>query len=361
MKKLDLYIIRKYFSSFFLAIILLIIVVIVFDFSEKLDKFMNGNIPFHEIVFGYYANFIPYFFNLFLYLFVFIAVIFFTSKLAQNSEIIAILSSGISFYRLMVPYLFCAIILAGVAFALSNFVIPKTNSKLTEFENQYLRKSAKYSQYAYDIHMQIGPATYAYVKNFNGKTNEGNDFTLERFDFENGMHYKISSRLIKWSESDSTWTLSNYVERTIFDDREDIKEGSSITMKMNLFPKDMIFIVNDLKTMNFKQLNDFIEAERLKGIRNITEYEVEKHSRIANSFATIILTVLAYSLACRKKKAGMGINLGVGVVITFTYILMMQITKVFATNSGLDPWIAAWLPNVFFAAVATVITVKAPK
>jgi lipopolysaccharide export system permease protein len=261
----------------------------------------------------------------------------------------------------MRPYIFCALTLTCIAFVLSNFVIPKTNIKLNDFENQYLRKSAKYANYAYDIHMQIGPSTYAYVKNFNGKTNEGNDFTLEKFDFQEGMDYKISSKLIKWSETDSTWTLNNYIERTIFDDREVIKSGTSKTIKINLLPDDMIFVVNDLRTMNFKQLNNFIEEERNKGIRNIVEYEVEKHSRIANSFATIILTVLGFSLASRKKRAGMGLNLGLGIVITFTYILMMQITKVFATNSDLMPWLAAWIPNIFFSLVAIVIMIKAPK
>ena len=361
MKKLDLYIARKYFSTFFLAIGLLIIVVIVFDFSEKIDKFLDGKIPFNEIIFQYYANFIPYFFNLFLYLFVFIAVIFFTSRIAQNSEIVAVLSSGISFYRLMMPYLVCAFILTCAAFTLSNFVIPKTNIQLTKFENKYLRKSAKFAQYAYDIHMQIGPSTYAYVKNFNGQTNEGNDFALEKFDFQTGMQYKVSARTINWSDTDSIWTLHTYVERTIFEDREHVKAGESMTIQMNLYPHDMIFVVNEVKTMNLRQLNKFIEDERSKGIRNIVEYEVEKHGRIANSFATIILTVLGFSLSSRKKKAGMGLNLGFGIVITFTYIMMMQITKVFATNSGLTPWIAAWIPNVFFAIIAAYIMHKAPK
>ncbi|MDD4141850.1 MAG: LptF/LptG family permease [Bacteroidales bacterium] len=361
MKRLDLYIIKKYFTTFFLAIVLLLVVVIVFDFSEKIDKFLVDTITMREIIFDYYANFIPYFFNLFLYLFVFIAVIFFTSKLAQNSEIIAILSSGVSFYRLLVPYLTCAFLLTILAFFMSNFIIPKTNIKLTDFENKYLRKSAKYAMYVNDIHVQIGKADYVYVKSYNGRDNAGNDFTYEKIDFDEGMTYKLAARKVRWNEGDSTWTVMNYTERNIYSDREQVVSGDMKTIKINLMPKDFVFVVYDLKVMNFHQLNKFIEEERIKGVRNIVEFEVEKHCRIANSFATIILTVLGFSLSCRKKRAGMGLNLGFGIALTFTYIFLMQLTTTFAINSNLAPWLAAWIPNIVFAGIACVIMLKAPK
>jgi lipopolysaccharide export system permease protein len=338
---------------------LLLLVVIVFDFSEKIDKFLVDTITFKEIIFQYYFNFIPYFLNLFLYLFVFISVIFFTSKMAQNSEFVAILSSGVSFFRLLRPYLFCAFVLAGMAFLLSNFIIPKTNIGLTEFENKYLRTSSKYSLYAHDIHVQIGDDSYAYVKNYNGKTNEGNDFTLEDFSFDGGMTYKLTAKQIYWN--DSVWQLKNYTKRTIYSDKEILERGISLDTTLNLYPKDFVFTVNNLKTMNFWQLNDFIEEERIKGVRNIVEYEVEKHCRISNSFATIILTLLGFSLSFRKKRSGMGLNLGFGIALTFGYILLMQITKVFATNSGLDPWIAAWLPNMLYTFITAIIIYKVPK
>lgn len=361
MKKFDLYIIKKYFTTFILSMFLLILVVIVFDLSEKLDKFLVDNITLKEILFDYYANFIPYFFNLFLYLFVFISVIFFSSKLAQNSEFIAVSSAGISFYRVMRPYIYCAVVLAFVAFLLSNFVIPKSNVKLTDFENKYLRKSNKYSTYAYDIHVQVGENEYIFIKDYTAKKNEGTNFTYEKLNFQDGLTYKLNARSIKLDTINNVWIASDYVERQIFDDNEILSEGDTKELDINLQPKDLVFFSYDIKNMNMRQLNEFIADEKKKGVRSIVEYEVEKHLRISNSFATILLSILGFSLSYRKKRSGLGWNLGFGVTLTFLYVLLMQVTKVFAINKSLDPMLAAWVPNIFFTIVTIIVVKMTPK
>lgn len=361
MKKLDLYIIKKYFKTFILAMFLLILVVIIFDLSEKLDKFLVDGITLKEILFEYYANFIPYFFNLFLYLFVFISVIFFTSKLAQNSEFIAISSAGISFYRIMRPYIFCAVVLALVAFLLSNFIIPKSNVKLTHFENKYLRKSSKYSTYVYDIHVQVGDDEYVFIKDYTSKKNEGTNFTYEKLDFDEGLTYKLQARSIKLDTIKNVWVASDFVERKIYEDTEILNEGYTKELDINLKPKDLVFFSYDIKNMNMRQLNEFIADEKKKGVRDIVEYEVEKHLRISNSFATILLTILGFSLSYRKKRSGLGWNLGFGITLTFLYVLLMQVTKVFAVNKSFDPMLAAWIPNIFFTIVTIIVVRMTPK
>ena len=358
MKKLDKYIIGKYFSTFFLSIALLLIVVVVFDISEKIDDFISAKVSFKAIIFDYYFNFIPYFLNLFLYLFVFISVIFFTSEMAQHSEIIAILSSNVSYVRFLMPYIFSSFVLLIIAFLLSNFIIPRTNIELTKFEKKYIHTSSRYT-YGRDIHVQIGPDTYVYVQNFNSKTNVGANFTLEKINLERGMSYKLNADEVVYDENKNIWTLKNYFERKVLDDKEIIREGSLIDTTLNLLPKDLIFLNLDVKTMNYSQLKQFIKQEKEKCVRNIVDFEVEQYARTANSFATIILTLLGVGLSSRKKRSGIGINLGLGITLTFVYILLMQVSKVFATNSGLSPLIAAWIPNFLYIIITLFVIYRA--
>jgi len=358
LKKLDLYIIKKFLGTFFYAISLLILIVIVFDISEKIDEFLEGHASFGEILFDYYLNFIPYFVNLFSYLFTFIAVIFFTSKMASNSEIVAILSSGISFRRFLLPYLVSAIILGLLSFYLANFLIPKTNKKMMTFEKAYLK--SPFRNVDRNIHMQIKPGTFVFMERYDNISNTGFKFSLEEFQ-NNRLVYKLNSNRIIWDSIQGTWTIRNYIIREIDGETERITKGNELDTLINMFPHEFTFILEDMKTMNFVELREFIKKERLKGSTLIKEYEVEKQKRIAFPFATIVLTIIGVSISSRKIRGGIGMHLGLGLALTFTFIMFQQVTTVFATRGSLAPWLSVWIPNIIFGVLGLYLLKLAPK
>ncbi|MCF8368245.1 MAG: LptF/LptG family permease [Bacteroidales bacterium] len=358
MKKIDIYIIKKFLGTFFFAIALLILIVIVFDISEKIDDFLEKQASLYQILFEYYLNFIPYFVNLFSYLFTFIAVIFFTSKMASNSEIVAILSSGISFRRFLFPYLLSAVFLGLMSFYLANFLIPKTNKKMMAFEKTYLKNP--YRNRDRNIHMQIKPGTFVYMESYDNRSNTGYKFSLEQYK-NNRLEYKLISDRILWDSVKGEWSIKNYTIRKIYDKDEKLIKGDVIDTLLNMYPQEFTFILDDMKTMNFSELRAFIEKERLKGSKLISEYEVEKHKRIAFPFATIILTLIGVSISSRKVRGGIGMHLGFGLGITFGFILFQQVTTVFATRGSMAPWLSVWIPNMIFGVVAIFLYRIAPK
>lgn len=358
MKKLDIYIIRKFLGTFFYAIALLAVVIIIFDISEKIDDFLERKPPVQAIIFQYYANFIPFFINQFSALFTFIAVIFFTSKLASNTEIVAILNSGISFKRLLRPYLISAFALAIMSFVLTNFVIPETSKNMQEFQKKYLKKEKKGSES--NIHMQISPGVFAYVESFNKQTNTGFRFSLEGFD-EKGMQYKITSDNIRWDSVAGTWKLENWVKRQIKEKGETMTQGATKDTLLNLKPGDFSIDLDDAVYMNFRELRDFIAQEKIRGSGNLLKFQIEKHKRIAFPFATIVLTIIGMALSSRKVRGGIGFHLGVGITICFAFILFMQVTTVFATFGNLPPVIAVWIPNFIFGILGVYLLRIAPK
>ncbi len=358
MKILDIYIIKKFLGTFFYAISLLILIVIIFDISENIDEFIKKDAPLTEIIFNYYLNFIPYFINLFAYLFTFISVIFFTSKLASNTEIVAMLSGGVSYYRFLRPYLISAIILAIMSFYLGNFLIPKTNIKRREFKDKYMENLDEDKER--NIHLKIGPQTYVYLENFSSTTNTGTKFSMEKFD-GNKLVYKMMGDRLRWDSTGNFWSIDNYTIRKIEDIRETIHRGNRLDTTINLKPSDLYIKKEDFEEMNFWELRDRIKEERLKGSVKAKIYEVEKQKRIAAPFATIILTLIGVTLSSRKMRGGIGMHLGLGIALTFTYILFMQITMVFATFGNLSPFLAAWIPNIIFAAVGLVLLKTAQK
>jgi len=348
MKLLDIYIIKKFLGTFFYAISLLIIIVIIFDISENIDEFLEKDAPVAEIIFSYYLNFIPYFINLFVYLFTFISVIFFTSKLASNTEIVAMLSGGVSYYRFLRPYFISAIFLAIMSFYLGNFLIPKTNIKRREFKDKYMENLQRDKDR--NIHLKIGPQTYVYLENFNSATNTGIRFSLEKFD-GNKLVYKLMADRLRWDSTESRWDIDNYNIRRIGDIQETLIVGRTMDTTLNLLPSDLYEKKEDFEEMNYWELRERIEYEKLKGSEKVKIYEVEKHKRIAAPFATLILTLIGVSLSSRKMRGGIGMHLGLGIAFTFTYILFMQITMVFATYGDLSPFFAAWIPNFIFAII----------
>jgi lipopolysaccharide export system permease protein len=358
LKQLDIYIIKKFLGTFFYAISLLILIVIIFDISEKIDEFLEGYASLKEILFDYYLNFIPYFVNLFSYLFTFIAVIFFTSRLAYNSEVIAILSSGISFRRFLMPYMLSAILLGLLSFYLANFLIPRTNKRMMAFEKTYLK--SPFRNVDKDIHMQIKPGTFIYLERYDNVSKTGYKFALEEFR-NNQLVYKLNSNRIIWDSVQGSWSIRDYVIREIGDDTERITKGKQLDTLINMYPHEFTFILDDMKTMNFMELREFINKERLKGSTLIKEYEVEKQKRIAFPFATIILTIIGVSISSRKVRGGIGMHLGLGLALTFTFIMFQQVTTVFATRGNLAPWLAVWIPNLTYGLLGLYLLKLAPK
>lgn len=359
MKTIDIYIIKKFLGTFFFSIALLSVVIIVFDLSEKIDDFLEKQAPLKGIIFDYYFNFIPFFVNMFSYLFTFIAVIFFTSKMAQNTEIVAILSSGISFWRFLWPYFLSAFFLGSLSFYMSNFLIPHTNKVMWQFEKTYIKDPIRNQDM--NIHMQIQPGVFVYVESYNSFTDVGQRFSMERFTPEGEMYYKLNSERIQWDSVTGRWQIKNYYIRQIEGDREVLTKGIELDTLINLRPEEFTIIVEDIKTMNYWELNEFIDKEVLRGSPNILEYEVEKHKRYAFPFATLILTLIGVSLSSRKVRGGIGMHLGVGIGMTFSYILFMQVSNVFATFGSLPPMLAVWIPNIIFGLLSIYMIRVAPK
>ncbi|MCF6183221.1 MAG: LptF/LptG family permease [Bacteroidales bacterium] len=358
LKILDRYIIKKFLGTFIFSIILIISLAVVIDISEKIGAFIEKQVPLHEIIFRYYFNFIPFYTNLFLFLFVFISVVFFTSKMADNSEIIAILGSGISFQRLMYPYFISALILAVASFFLSNFIIPPANRERLNFENTYI--NGTYYNSERNIHKQISPGIFIYMESFNTLTNTGNKFSIEHFK-GNKLISKLMSKKVVWDSTINKWTIYNYYIRRIHRNRDVITKGMKIDTALNITPIDFKRRDTEKSTMDYFELNKYIAEKKLRGESNINTYIIEKQQRTAFPFSTFILTLIGVSLASRKTKGGAGLKLGIGVLISFVYIFLMQIAAQFSIKGGFSPILAAWTPNIIFTIVAVFLYRIAPK
>lgn len=358
MRKIDLYIIKKFLGTFIFTITLILLIVIIFDISEKIDDFLEHELSLKTIITEYYLHFIPYFGNLFSPLFIFISVIFFTSKMASNTEIIALFNSGISFARLLKPFLISALLLASISFLLSHFIIPSSNSKRINFENKYI-KNKRYSNEK-NIHIQILPGQYVYMESFNSKREVGYKFTLENFD--NGkLSSKLKSDYIQFDSTKQKWGISNYEIRQFHENGESISKGAKLDTTINLHPSEFTKRISLVESMNMVELNNYIAEEELKGSKQIVYHKIERNKRSAFPFASIILTLIAVAIGSKKIKNGIGINLAIGIIIAFTYILFMQISTTFATNSNLSPALAVWIPNLFYMMLSVILIYKAAK
>ncbi|SMO84890.1 lipopolysaccharide export system permease protein [Saccharicrinis carchari] len=359
LQKLDRYIIRKFLGTYFFAILLIISIAVVFDITEKIDNFLEKEAPLNAIVFDYYFNFIPYFANLFTPLFVFIAVIFFTSKMAGDTEIIAILSGGVSFKRLMFPYFISALIVATFSFYLGAYVIPPSNKTRLEFESVYVKN--KKDTGLNDIHLQLEPGLFVYMGQFYSYRNKGKYFSAERFE-DKEMTSKLSAQEIIYQEDAGTWLLTNYIKRDFIDKMHiEISEGDSLEMAFNMTPADFKSEHRWYETMTNTELSEYIEAQTKKGVGSIKPYIIEYYKRWANPFSAFILTLIGVSLASRKVRGGIGLHIGIGLGLSFGYILFMTISTTFAINGNMNPIFAVWLPNLVFALIGVYLYIKAPK
>jgi lipopolysaccharide export system permease protein len=349
MKLLDKYIIKKFLGTFFFSMALIILIVVVFDISEKIDDFIDKEAPLKAIIVDFYFNFIPYFVNLFSPLFTFIAVIFFTSKMATRTEIVAILSSGVSYRRFLFPYMLSATVIAILSLYLNNFVIPNATKKRIAFEDKYVRN--EFHNSSKNIHMQISPGSYIYMERFGTEENTGYKFSLEKFS-DGKLFYKLMAENIKWDSIKNQWSINNYYIRYINGMDELIRKGSKIDTTLSFTTKEFGRKDNTIETMDYYELNNYIDSERLKGADNIELYLIEKYRRIAFPFATFILTIIGVSLASRKVRGGIGMHIGLGIGISFTFIMFMQVSTTFAAGGLISPIIAVWIPNVIFSFLA---------
>ncbi len=358
-RKIDLYIIGKFISTFVVALLLIIGIVIIFDISEKIDDFVEKEAPLRAIIFDYYVNFVPYFMNMFSPLFVFITVIFFTSKMAADTEIIAILSCGISFHRMMIPYMFSAALICVFSLGLNLFIIPDSSKTRVEFENQYFRNKNK--SVGRDVHYQIAPGEFVYAESFSSWNNTAYRFTLEKIE-DNKLVSKISAETAVYDTTNHSWRLKKYFIRDYNEDLTDrIRSGRQMDTVLALSVKDFYFNERTVQTLDYYELEDMIRTQKMRGDANVKMALIEKNRRLAIPFSAFILTIMGVALSSKKRRGGIGWNIGIGIALAFTYILFLKFSEMFVYVDALSPAVALWLPNMVFAVIAGFLYKIAPK
>ena len=350
--RLDRYIIGKFIGTYFFSILLIISISIVIDFNENLNKFEQYHTPWKAIVFDYYANFIPYFANLFSPLFVFIAVIFFTSKMAGNSEVISIMASGISFKRMLKPYMISCVLISVLNYGLSAYVIPHGTVIRQNFEALY--KNSRKNTSAENVQLQVDKGVIAYIQHYDNVMKRGYGFCLDKFENKKLVSHLTATEIQYDTISDYKyhWKLSNWKIRNMRGVRETITSGAKLDTLIFMEPTDLVYSKGQQETFTSPQLAEYISKQIDRGSSNVVRYQVEYHKRIATSFASFILTIIGASLSSRKRKGGMGKYLGLGLVLSFVYIMLQTVSSTFAINAGAPPMLAAWTPNIIFAVVA---------
>lgn len=355
---IDRYIIKKFIGTYVVALLLIIGIVIIFDLSEKVDKFVTNQAPLRLIIFQYYANFIPYFVNMFSPMFVFITVIFFTSKMAANTEIIAILAGGISFKRLMWPYFVSAAAIVAFSLILNLYVIPPCNKGRLAFEQKYVKK--KYENFSRNVHYQISPGNFLYVQSFAPSNNTAYGFSLESIEGHDIVS-KLSATEARWDSTLQGWKLRDYVLRTFEDGVENVKTGGHMDTVIAVTVEDFYRRRNTVQTLPDGQLRRLIRDQKVRGDKDVMFSLIEQNERWAMPFAAFILTLIGVSLSSVKRRGGIGLNLGIGIALSFSYILFLRFAQMFVYSGSLPPFIALWLPNVLYLIIAIYLYRIAPK
>lgn len=362
MRILDKYILKRYLGSFVFTLFILIPIAIAIDVSEKIDKFLrHTNLSIGEIIEDYYVNFIIYYANTFMPLALFISVIFFTSKLASNTEIIAINSASISFTRFLKPYFIGATIVTIFALGMNHFVVPNGNETLTKFDKKYFKTRTNVKEnYVKEFSMRLGKGRYIYIQNFGLRTNRGYDFSYEEYDGLK-MKYRLTADEINWSKRDSTYKLKRYTKRKIYNDIDSIQKGNSFDTVFDFSPKDLLYVDYLAKEMTSFELKKFIEKSKLRGVKNLNSYYVELYKRTTLPISSYILTLIAVCLAFRKKRGGMGINMAIGIGLMFVYVFFMKVAEVLGAVAGSNTILLVWLPNFVFGALGLFLYIKSKK
>ncbi len=358
MKILDWYILKRYLGTFIMMLVLFIPIGITVNLAEKIDKILENEVPFIEVVY-YYVDFTVYFANLLFPIFLFLSVIWFTSKLAMNTEIVAFLSSGVSFYRFLRPYLVGATIVCIGALILAMYLAPQASKGFNEFKYQYLKRGAQ-TQETNDVYRQVNDNEYIYASHFQPKSKSARNFTLEHFE-GNELKFKISASNLRYNEEDSTYQLTRVNKRIVLNERD-----SLITMRTldTILPFEFDELTPEsyiAETLNYTELNDFIEKERRRGSGNINRYLVVAYKRWSIPISAFILTIIAVAVASFKRRGGMGVNLAVGITLAFIFIFFDKVFGTMAEQSTFSPLIAVWFPNVVFGVLAVILLYRAKR
>ena len=352
-KKFDWYIIKKFLSTFVVTLSLFIIIIIVFDISEKLDDFLKKDAPVSEIFLKYYLNYVPNFLNLFSPVFIFISVIFFTSKLASRSEFIATLSAGVSYNRILRPYIITAGLLAIFSFFLNAYIIPHSDKIRLKFENKYIRNQN--DAYTNNQHRQIKPNVYFYIEYFGYGDSTGGGITLEQYE-NNKLKSKLWGNKLSWNHKSNKWRLEDYMIRDYVNDTfERITKGKFLDTTLAFNPSDFFLHNDDVQSFDINELNDFIETEKMRGASNIDFYITEKYRRWSSPFSTFLLTIIGVCVSSKKSRGGVGLNLGIGILLSFLYLFLIQYFNTYGATGIIYPLLAVWIPNFIFMIVAYVL------
>ena len=359
LKKLDYYIIKKFLITFFFALALIMLITVIFDVSEKLEDFIDKKASLYAIIFEYYIYFIPYFANMFSYLFVFISVVFFTSRMAYQNEFVVMLASGISFNRIMRPYFIAAGILSVLSFLLGAYLLPIANKHRLAFEDKYIHNQFVNNQE--NIHKQIKPGTYIYMEHYSVASQTGYAFSMEKFDTNNTLTYKLISDFIQWDTTKNKWKIFNYYTRRYNGLLESLQKGSEKDTLYSFYPTDFAKREDVIQAMNLKQLDDHIAELKLQGSPNVEKVKMYKYQLFSMPFATFILTLIGVALSARKVRGGTGLHIGLGLAISFSYILFMQLSVNIVLGVGINTILGVWIPNLIYALIGLVLYRFAPK
>lgn len=357
-KKLDFYIIKKFLATFFLSLTLIMVITVVFDITEKLEDFVEKQATLHAIIFDYYIYFIPYFANMFAPLFIFISVVFFTSRMAYNNEFISMLSAGISFHRIMWPYFITSLFLASLSYYFGNYIIPKANLHRLEFEERYVHNRFVFRDH--NVYRQIRPNIYIYFETYSAATNTAYKYSMERFK-NDSLIYKLNSSFIRWDSTKNKWSVYNYNIRHLNGIKESLYVGNSFDTTFVFTPSDFHKRENIVEAMTLPELDKYIEQLRMQGDPRIEKVQAFKNQRIAMPFSTFILTLIGVTLSSRKVRGGSGLHIGIGIALSFTYIFLMQISRNIALGSGMNIILGVWMPNIIYTIIAIYLYIKAPK
>lgn len=357
MKILDRYILKKFLGTYFVATLLVLAVIAMFDVTEKLDAFLTA--PVKETILDYFSSFLPYFAVQLSPLFVFIAVIFFTSKMAGNSEIIAILSSGVSYRRLLVPYMIGAAVIAGLTFWLSNYAIPPSNVKRLAYTNKYVKNKKETS--ASNVQLQVQPGVIAFMGRYETAHSRGYGFSLDKFQGKK-LVSRLTAQTVQYdSLRQHHWILHDYMIRTLNGQREKIIRGASLDTVIDMEPQDFLVSTHDQETYTTPELTTYIAKQKNRGSANVVAFEIEKEKRYAMTAAAFILTLIGMALSSRKVKGGMGLNIGIGLALSFSYILFSTVTSSFAISGATSARVAMWIPNIVYLAIGIVLYYRAAR
>lgn len=359
MKILDKYILTRFLTSFFFVVVVLLAIIVMIDVTEKNEDFIRSGLPFTDIVMKFYIFYIPFIANMISPLIIFIASVFVTSRMASHTEIIAILNSGVSFRRFLMPFFAGSVLVAIATFFLIGWIIPRSNKAMVLFENTYLKDKFYYD--GRDVHIKITPTQYVYLESYNNQIQTGYQFTLEHIE-NNKLLSKLKAARILWNKEKNKWTVEDYQIRSFSGmSKQTLTRGAYLDTIINLKPTDFESKYMHQGTLNFNELNTYIAELKERGAENIEMYEIEKYERYAYPFAVILLTLFGVIVAARKSRGGTGFQIAFGFILAFVYLIFVVMSRSFATSGAISPMVSAWIPNTVFTIIGLVMYKLMPR